>query len=78
MFRRNLKACGFDERFITPHALRHTAALFYLESGGTLESTKRLLRHEQLSQTKVYETYLLRLHNDAEEKIETLLNEEIM
>ena len=78
MFRRNLKACGFDERFITPHALRHTAALFYLESGGTLESTKMLLRHEQLSQTKVYETYLLRRHNDAEEKIETLLNEEIM
>jgi hypothetical protein len=37
-----------------------------------------LLRHEQISQTKVYETYLLRLHNDAEEKIETLLNEEIM
>ena len=71
MFRCNLKACGFDEWFITPKGLRHTAAFFYFESGGTLESTKMLLRNEQLSQTNGNKTYFLRLHKDEEEKNES-------
>jgi len=73
MFRRILISCGFDPRYITPNALRHSAALFNLSRGASIEETKALLRHTYLNSTKVYETYLSRMKNDSEEKIEALL-----
>ena len=76
MFRRVLTSCGFDSRYITPNALRHSAALFNLSRGATIEETKVLLRHTNLKSTKIYETYLSRMDNDSEEKIEALLFKE--
>ena len=73
MFPRVLKSCGFQGNYITPHALRHSAALFYLSSGASLEETKAFLRHEKIHSTEVYTNYLSRLANDSESKIEALL-----
>lgn len=76
MFRRILTSCGFDARMVTPHALRHSAALFYYESGASVMEVKDLLRHKKLSSTQMYEAYYQRLHSDAEAKIEALLFED--
>lgn len=73
MFPRVLKSCGFQGHYITPHALRHSAAIFYLSSGASLEETKALLRHKKIHSTEVYTKYLSRLANDSESKIESLL-----
>mgnify|MGYP003348722027 CR=1 FL=1 len=73
MFRRILISCGFDPRYITPKALKHSDALFNLFTGESIEETKTLLGHTYLNSTKVYETYLSRMDNDSEEKIEALL-----
>ena len=76
MFPRVLKKCGFVKKAFTPHALRHSAALFYYESGASIEEVKSLLRHKYLSSTKMYEEYYQRLNSDAEHKIEALLIED--
>ncbi len=54
----------------TPHALRHTFALRYLQGNpGDLVSLARLLGHESLESTKVY----LRLSaDDLTERIEQI------
>ena len=75
MFPRVLKSCGFVKKAFTPHALRHSAALFYYENGASIEEVKGLLRHKHLSSTKMYEEYYQRLNSDAERKIESLLIE---
>jgi len=70
MFRRVLKECGLDPTFITPHCLRHTAATFNLQRGGSLEETRKFMRHKNMSATLVYANRILRMNDDSENQIE--------
>ncbi|NTU68961.1 MAG: tyrosine-type recombinase/integrase [Chlorobiaceae bacterium] len=47
-----LKAAGTKARL---HDLRHTFATAYLENGGSIQALRRLLGHQQLSTTQIYE-----------------------
>lgn len=73
MFRKVLKETGLEYTGITPHCLRHTAALFNLERGGSIEQTKALLGHVNIQSTLVYQTYLDRMKDDSEHQIESML-----
>jgi integrase/recombinase XerD len=57
MFQRNLRDSGLKYLKITPHALRHTAATLSLQSGGTLNETMQLLRHESMTSTLIYTSH---------------------
>jgi integrase/recombinase XerD len=76
MMPRVLHDAGFDERKITPHALRHTAAILNLKRGGTLLETRRLLRHESITSTLIYQDYLERLESRVESKIDAFILKE--
>jgi integrase len=79
MFKRVLKVSGLDGLGITPHSLRHTAAIMNLERGASVEATKAFLRHSYISSTLVYVDYLKRLKDNSHERIENfILNEEEM
>ena len=54
ILKRALKDAGLKDLHITAHSLRHTAAILNLKRGGTLEETKRLLRHQNMSNTLIY------------------------
>lgn len=73
MFHRVLKDTGLAYTGITPHSLRHSAALFNLERGGSIEQTKAMLGHVSIKSTLVYQAYLDRLKNDSEQQIESML-----
>ena len=73
MFRKVLNETGLEYTGITPHCLRHTAALFNLERGGSIEQTKALLGHVNIQSTLVYQTYLDRMKDDSEHQIESML-----
>ena len=77
MFRRVLNEAGLGHLKVTPHSLRHAAATYNLLRGGTLEETKRLMRHKDLSTTLIYAHHLERMQENLENEIESyMLNEE--
>ena len=76
MFRRVLEDCGFDQRAITPHALRHTAGLLNLLRGGSLESTQKLLRHQEISSTAIYQDYIDKMSDRSEELLDAFILKE--
>ncbi|QWB95459.1 tyrosine-type recombinase/integrase [Mycoplasmatota bacterium] len=77
MLQKALKACGLEDTKLTPHALRHSAATFNLMRGGTMESTKKLLRHQSLNTTLIYTHHMSRDIDNSEKEIEKfILNEE--
>jgi len=73
MFRRVLKKSGLEGSGITPHCLRHTAAIMNLERGASPEQTKAFLRHSSLDSTLVYVNYLKSLKDNANERIENYI-----
>ena len=73
MFKKVLKETGLEYTGITPYSLRHTAALFNLERGGSIEQTKVLLGHVNIQSTLVYQAYLDRIKDDSETQIESML-----
>jgi site-specific recombinase XerD len=73
MFRRVLKEAGLGHLKVTPHSLRHAAATYNLLRGGTLEDTKRLMRHKDLSTTLIYAHHLKRMEEDIENEIESYI-----
>ena len=73
MFLRVMKDCGLEGSGITPHALRHTAAMINLERGGSLEETRQLMRHKNVQSTLVYQNYMKRLNDDSEAQIEKFI-----
>jgi len=78
MFRKVLKDCGLEDSHITPHCLRHTAAVMNLLRGGSLEQTKGLLRHVDIQSTLVYVHHIERMKDDSEYQIEKfILGEEL-
>ena len=76
MLRRVLKTCGLEETGITPHSLRHTAATLNLLRGGSLEETKKFMRHTNLSATLIYAHHIKRMKDDSEKKIERYILKE--
>ncbi len=76
MFPKVLIKCNLEHTNITPHCLRHTAATLNLLRGGSIDSTKRLLRHERFSSTLVYQEYLEKMNDVSAEALESfILNE---
>ena len=65
----HLRGAGFDSDRLTAHSLRHTAATLNLLAGGTLEETKQLLRHADISTTMIYSHALDRANNESENRI---------
>ncbi|MCR3905722.1 MAG: tyrosine-type recombinase/integrase [Tenericutes bacterium] len=76
MFKKVIDKCGLSHTKITPHALRHTAAYLNLIRGGSIESTKRLLRHVDLQSTLVYVDYIDKMNDQSEEAIEAFILKE--
>jgi len=77
-FGKIMEKCGLENRGITAHSLRHTSAYLNLLRGDTIESTKKLLRHESILSTLVYQAYIDHMNDMTEEKIEAfILNEEV-
>lgn len=76
MFRQLLKDTGLEYTKITPHSLRHTAALLNLERGASIEQTKAFMRHSSIKSTLVYQDYLNRMKDDSEYQIESLILKE--
>ncbi len=76
MFERILKTSNLSGLGITPHALRHTAGVMNLLRGDDILSTMRLLRHEHISSTLIYQTYLDRLHSETTKDLERFILKE--
>lgn len=76
MFVKVLKKCGLEHTKITPHCLRHTAAHLNLIRGGSIESTKQLLRHTNISSTLIYQDYINQMQDHTEESIESFILQE--
>ena len=78
MIKRVLKDCGLENTGITTHSLRHTAATLNLLRGGSLESTKKLMRHQNLTTTLIYAHHIERINDDSENQVERyILNEDV-
>ena len=73
MFKRVLLKAGLEGLGITPHCLRHTAAIMNLERGATVEQTKAFLRHSSIDSTMVYVNYLKSLKDNSNERIENYI-----
>lgn len=73
MFKRVLEDCGLEATNITPHCLRHTAATLNLLRGGSLEATRRFMRHTNMSSTLVYAHHIERMKDDSENQIERFI-----
>ncbi|MCD4827120.1 MAG: tyrosine-type recombinase/integrase [Acholeplasmataceae bacterium] len=70
MLKRVLGDSGFDPNYITAHCLRHTAASLNLKRGGSLEETKRFMRHSNLSTTLIYSHMVKTIEDDTENQVE--------
>lgn len=69
------KEAGYDSERLTAHSLRHSSATLNLLNGGTLEETKQLLRHDNITTTMIYNHALERADNNSEKRIsEALFN----
>ncbi len=60
---------GLDDERHTAHSLRHTAATLNLLNGGSLEETKQLLNHKNVTTTMIYVKELERMKNESEKRI---------
>ena len=64
-----LKGINLDSDRLTAHSLRHTAGTINLLNGATLEETRQLLRHSNISTTMIYNHALERANNHSESRI---------
>ncbi len=76
MFEKVLKDSGLKGINITPHCLRHTAGMFNLLRGGTVEQTRGLLRHIDIGSTILYKDYIEKMNDDSASEIEKFLLKE--
>lgn len=67
MLPRVLKLSGLTHKKITPHSLRHTAGLIYLNMSGHMLLTQKLLRHQDIQSTFAYADYLNKFKDDTEQ-----------
>jgi len=76
MFKRMLKTCNLEDKHITPHSLRHTAAVIHLLQKGSIMDTKNLMRHTNIKETYVYVNHLKRIDNDSEQLLDQFILKE--
>ncbi len=69
------KNIGIVSDKITTHSLRHTAITLSLKGGATLQEAQTLARHSNINTTLIYAHNIDRITNNAESKIERLLEE---
>lgn len=67
------KSAGYNSDRLTAHSLRHTSATLNLLNGGTLEETKQLLRHDNITTTMIYNHALERADNNSENRISSAI-----
>ena len=67
------KKAGYNSDRLTAHSLRHTSATLNLLNGGTLEETKQLLRHDNITTTMIYNHALERADNNSENRISSAI-----
>ncbi|MCV2231487.1 tyrosine-type recombinase/integrase [Acholeplasma manati] len=73
MFKQLMKDAGLEETQVTAHGLRHTAATMNLQRGGSLESTRQLLRHATVTTTMIYAHHVGQMKDEPENEIERLI-----
>jgi integrase len=73
MFKQLMKDAGLEETQVTAHGLRHTAATMNLLRGGSLESTRQLLRHTNVTTTMIYAHHVGQMTDEPENEIEQLI-----
>ncbi|MDX9808507.1 MAG: tyrosine-type recombinase/integrase [Acholeplasma sp.] len=73
MFKQLMKDAGLEESKVTAHGLRHTAATMNLLRGGSLESTRQLLRHTTVTTTMIYAHHVGQMKDEQENEIERLI-----
>lgn len=66
MVKAGLRAIGLDDKRLSAHSLRHTAATVMLMAGVSVEKVQMVLRHRNITTTMVYAHNINRLNNDAE------------
>lgn len=71
--KRAMRDAGIDDSRHTAHSLRHTAATLNLLNGGTLEETKSLLRHSNISATLVYSHAIEQQGNRSASRIDAAI-----
>ncbi|MCR3905721.1 MAG: tyrosine-type recombinase/integrase [Tenericutes bacterium] len=73
IFKRALKDAGLNDIHMTAHCLRHTAATLNLKRGGTLKETKRLLRHQSMSNTLIYTHHIDNIKDETVSDLENFI-----
>lgn len=63
------EAVGLSSDRLTAHSLRHTAATLNMLAGASVEETRQLLRHRNISTTMIYSHALERAKNNSEQRI---------
>ena len=53
-FSNAVKRAGLADRGVTPHALRHTFAVHFLEGGAAVTDLQAVLGHASLTTTQIY------------------------
>jgi integrase/recombinase XerD len=75
IFKRALEDAGLKDIHMTAHSLRHTAATLNIKRGGTLNETKRLLRHQSMSNTIIYTHHLDNINDETVSDLEDFILE---
>lgn len=68
-----LKYIGINNEKLSAHSLRHTAITFSLLAGASIQEAQQMARHSNINTTMIYAHNINRLSNNAESKIEILL-----
>ncbi len=74
MIRKYLNEIGVNDKRITGHSLRHTAAITALKAGAKLEQVQEMLGHTSVETTKIYISAIeaeIRLDNPAVRALDT-------
>lgn len=73
MVKTRLRNIGIDNRRVSAHSLRHTAATLNLLAGGSLEETQQLLDHSSISTTMIYSHSISRINSQSEQRVSDLI-----
>ena len=71
-----LRGIHLDEKEISAHSLRHTAATLALEAGATFQEVQQMMRHKSVSITMIYAHNMDRKRNKTERLLEDVLSED--
>ena len=71
-----LRGIHLDEKELSAHSLRHTAATLALEAGASFQEVQQMMRHKSLNTTMIYAHNMDRKKNKTEEKLESILTDD--